>query len=75
MIGISDEQDRYRRLVELNVEEQLINVLKTAAVQKSYTQNGYPKVHGWVFDIRIGELIDLKINLSLKQFNRTKLLR
>lgn len=63
---ISDEEIRYQRLVELNVEEQFINIIKTAAVQKSYIRNGYPEVHGWVFDIRFGELIDLKINFKEK---------
>ena len=64
--NISDENARYRRLVELNVEEQLTNVIKTAAVQKSYIQNSYPEVHGWVFDIHSGELIDLKIDFLKK---------
>lgn len=64
--GIKDEENRYRRLVELNVEEQCINVIKTAAVQKSYLNKGFPLVHGWVFDVKSGELIDLKINFTEK---------
>jgi carbonic anhydrase len=63
---IQDEPTRYKRLVELNVEEQLTNVIKTAAVQKSFVRNGYPIVHGWVFDIHSGELIDLKIDFVNK---------
>lgn len=62
--AISDEDARYRRLVELNVEEQCINVMKTAVVQKSYLASGMPSIHGWVFDIRTGELIDLKIDFE-----------
>jgi len=64
--GINNEGERYERLIELNVEEQMINVLKTAAVQQSINQNGYPEVHGWVFDIHTGELIDLKIDFREK---------
>lgn len=64
--GIQDEENRYKRLVELNVEEQCINVIKTAVVQKSYLESGYPTVHGWVFDVKSGELIDLKINFREK---------
>jgi carbonic anhydrase len=60
--GISDEEQRYNRLVELNVEEQCINVIKTAVVQKTYLQDGYPTVHGWIFDVKTGELIDLKLD-------------
>jgi carbonic anhydrase len=59
--AIEDEQKRYDRLVELNVQEQCINVIKTAAVQQAYKERGL-MVHGWVFNIRTGKLIDLKID-------------
>ncbi len=61
---ISDETDRYKRLVELNVEEQCVNVIKMAVWQKSFLQTGFPKVHGWVFDIHSGKLIELNINFN-----------
>ncbi len=60
---IKNEDGRYNRLVELNVQEQCINVIKTPEVQKAYRNRGL-SVHGWVFDIRSGKLIDLKINFS-----------
>jgi carbonic anhydrase len=60
---IQDEEERYKRLVELNVQEQCINVIKMAVVQKAYIKNNYPLIHGWVFDISTGRLIDLKIDL------------
>lgn len=63
--SIGDEDDRYKRLVELNVEEQCINVLKIAAVQLAVRQRGI-SVHGWVFDIKTGRLIDLKIDFMSK---------
>jgi carbonic anhydrase len=58
-----DEAKRYDRLVELNVQEQCVNLLKTAAVQEAYKKRGLV-VHGWVFDIRTGKLIDLKIDFE-----------
>ena len=58
---ITDEEERYKRLVELNVQEQCINVIKTAEVQRAYRSRGLT-VHGWVFDINSGKLIDLKID-------------
>ncbi|MDJ1506272.1 carbonic anhydrase [Xanthocytophaga agilis] len=61
--AIEDPDQRYNRLVEINVEEQCINVLKMAVVQKSYLKNQYPQIHGWVFDVSTGRLIDLKFNL------------
>lgn len=62
--AITDEDKQYKRLVELNVEEQCLNVIKTASVQKAYLNSKYPMVHGWVFDIRTGELIDLNIDFA-----------
>ncbi|WP_316831201.1 carbonic anhydrase [Pedobacter aquatilis] len=61
--AIEDEAKRYDRLVELNVQEQCVNLLKTAAVQEAITERGIT-VHGWVFDIRTGKLIDLKIDFD-----------
>lgn len=60
---IEDETSRYNRLVELNVQEQCINLIKTAEVQKAIKQRNI-SVHGWVFDIESGKLIDLKINFD-----------
>ncbi len=48
-------------MVELNVQEQCVNVIKTSEVQKAYRTRGIT-VHGWVFDINSGKLIDLKID-------------
>lgn len=57
--AIDDEERRYRRLVELNVLEQCINVTKIDHVQRTWYKTGYPKVHGWVYDIHNGHLIEL----------------
>ena len=62
--AIEDEHQRYNRLVELNVIEQATNVIKTANVQKEFQKKGYPIVHGWVFDLHSGILIDLNINFK-----------
>jgi len=61
--SIESENERYKRLVELNVQEQSINLIKTAAVQEAYNERGL-MVHGWVFDINTGKLIDLKIDFN-----------
>lgn len=62
--AIKDETARYNRLVELNVQEQCVNVIKTASVQQGYLKNKYPEVHGWVFDIHTGKIIDLKLDFE-----------
>lgn len=61
--SIVDEELKYDRLVELNVQEQCINLIKMAAIQKAARDRGL-KVHGWVFDIHTGRLIDLKIDFE-----------
>ena len=63
---IEDEHLRYDRLIELNVQEQCINVIKMAAVQERYILDQYPIVHGWVFDLKTGKLIDLNIDFEEK---------
>jgi len=59
---IGDEEKKYRRLVELNVQEQCVNLSNTTDVQNAQREREL-KVHGWVFDIGTGKLIDLKPEL------------
>ncbi|HAX94525.1 MAG TPA: carbonic anhydrase [Bacteroidales bacterium] len=61
--GIQDEDLKYKRLIELNVQEQCVNVIKTADYQKAYRDRRLT-VHGWVFDMETGELKDLKIDFD-----------
>lgn len=60
---ITDEEEKYKRLVELNVQEQCVNVIKTSDVQKAIKERQLT-VHGWVFDVHSGILIDLKIDFE-----------
>ncbi|MEY2792404.1 MAG: hypothetical protein RJA76_396 [Bacteroidota bacterium] len=60
---INDEQSKFNKLVELNVLEQVNNLAKTTIVQKAWHKNKYPHLHGWVFDMHIGEIKEvLNIN-------------
>ena len=61
--ALQSEEEKYKRLVELNVQEQCFNVIKTSDVQKAYKERRLT-VHGWVFDVHSGNLIDLKINFG-----------
>jgi carbonic anhydrase len=60
---IVNETKKYDRAVELNVIEQCINVMKNYHFQRSWYKTHTPLVHGWVFDMRSGKLIDLKVNM------------
>lgn len=64
--AITDEHQRYNRLVELNVIEQCTNIMKTAALQLSYESTGFPEVHAWVFDLHTGKIIDLNFDFKSK---------
>ncbi len=59
--AIEDLDSRYDRLVELNVREQCLNVMKIDHVQRSWTKKQIPEVHGWIFNIRTGLLKDLDL--------------
>jgi carbonic anhydrase len=59
--AIEDEEARYRRLVELNVQEQCVHIMKVASVQKHFMKRQHPTVHGWVYDISDGIIHDLKL--------------
>lgn len=61
--AITDQSQRWDRLVELNVQEQCVNVLKTPEVQLGL-RNNQLTIHGWVLDIRTGRIIDLDINFQ-----------
>jgi carbonic anhydrase len=64
---IKDQQKLFDRLVELNVREQCMNLIKIDHVQKSWYKTGFPQIHGWVFDVRTGVLKDLGLKME-KEF-------
>jgi carbonic anhydrase len=57
--GIADEEARVDRLVELNVQEQVMNLVKTSIIQSAWKRHERPVIHGWVYDIRTGILNDV----------------
>ncbi len=52
--AITDENEKTKRLIELNVVEQVLNLAETSIVQTSWKNNGYPYLHGWVYDLHDG---------------------
>jgi len=59
---IKEEAKRYDRLVELNVIEQAENVREMDVVQSLIDTPDYPQIHGWVFNMRTGKIIDLNLD-------------
>jgi carbonic anhydrase len=61
--ALPTEIDRHRRLCELNVIEQVINVSKTTVVRDAWSRGQAVAVHGWVYDVSDGLLRDLEISV------------
>ena len=52
--AIADEEARADRMVELNVQEQVMNLAKTSIVQKAWALEQRPHLHGWVYGLKDG---------------------
>ncbi len=52
--SINDEELKTNRLVELNVQEQVMNLAKTSIVQKAWKEDNRPHLHGWVYSLHDG---------------------
>ncbi len=51
---IADVEARNKRMVELNVIEQIHNLAETTIVQKSWHKHQRPVLHGWVYELDSG---------------------
>jgi carbonic anhydrase len=54
-----DDNRRLRRLCELNVIEQVVNVCQTTMVQRAWQQGQGLMVHGWIYAVADGLLRDV----------------
>ncbi|MDI9864571.1 carbonate dehydratase [Flectobacillus sp. DC10W] len=61
--SIENEKQKFNRLVELNVHEQVKNLAKTTIIQRAWKNFQYPHLHGWVFDLHTG-LIKEVLNID-----------
>ena len=48
------EEDQLNRLIELNVQEQVMNLAKTSIIQKCWKEEQRPYLHGWVYGLDNG---------------------
>ncbi|MCX6342175.1 MAG: carbonic anhydrase [Fimbriimonadales bacterium] len=61
LASIADDRERFDRVVELNVREQVMNLAETSIVQKSWRDGSGIKIHGWVYDLRTGYLKEIAL--------------
>jgi len=63
-LRIRDKEQQLRRLVELNVIEQVRNLASTNIIQNALKGSKPPRLHGLVYDIRDGLLHDLEVQTN-----------
>lgn len=68
LIAITDPEEKHKRLVELNVVEQSLNLYKNNIIQKYQHEQGYPRIHPLVYDI--GEGLLKPLNDDIKEYCR-----
>jgi carbonic anhydrase len=57
--GIKDEKKKLERMVELNVQEQVMDLAKTSIIQEAWAGRNGPTLHGWVYSLQDGLLKEL----------------
>ena len=66
--SIKDEEARTDRLVELNVQEQVMKLAKTSIIQRAWKYDDRPVLHGWVYGLKDGiikSLFDMRPGTDL----------
>lgn len=65
--AIKDKELKSRRMVEVNVQEQVHDLAKTSIVQNAWGNNRFLQLHGLVYDIANGILKDLGVSIENNQ--------
>ena len=59
--SLSDDEERFDLLCELNVVEQVSNICHTTIVQNAWKSGQKLAIHGWIYRIKDGILKDLNL--------------
>ena len=62
--SLATEQERLDRLTELNVLEQFKHIFELSVIRNRIENGKYPRVHGWVLDIRSGKIVEIEIPIE-----------
>jgi carbonic anhydrase len=65
--SIQSEEDKFKRLCEFNVVEQVSNICHTTIVQNAWSSGVEVTVHGWIYCLEAGLLKDLDTCISSKE--------
>jgi carbonic anhydrase len=59
--AITNEQQRFDRFVELNVQAQVDNLCMVSFIQEEWKKGEFPYVHGWAYRLQDGSIKDLRV--------------
>lgn len=62
--SFTDEDARFNKFVEINVQEQVFDLAKTSIVQGAWRNGQELTLHGWVYGLNSGYITDLDVNMS-----------
>lgn len=62
--AIVDEEAKFRRFVEVNVQEQVLDLAKTSILQAAWNDEQQIEIHGWVYDVKDGIVKDLGVTIE-----------
>jgi carbonic anhydrase len=62
--SFENEEDRFNKFVEINVQEQVFDLAKTSIVQGAWRNGQDLTLHGWTYGLNSGYVTDLDVNMS-----------
>jgi carbonic anhydrase len=65
--SIDDQQERFDKLCQLNVAEQVLNVAETTILADAWDRGQSLAVHGWIYGLKDGLIRDLDITITSEQ--------
>lgn len=54
--ALKTEDEKWKRMVELNTKAQVLNLAKISVIQKAWKYENLPHLHAWVYDLKDGML-------------------
>ena len=65
--SIPDYEGKWAKLCELNVIEQVRNLARTTPVSDAWKSGQELMLHGWIYGLQDGRLVDLEISASCRE--------
>lgn len=65
--SIPDYEGKWAKLCELNVIEQVRNLARTTPVSDAWKSGQQLMLHGWIYGLQDGRLVDLEISASCRE--------